>query len=111
MKLKKEFKSDIPWIIHGFQGNQQTALQLIRHDFYFSVGEPLLTQPFKKEILTIIPPGRLFLETDESETSIKVIYQLASQLLKTDEETLSGIIFENFKHTFGKDKGVNDNLT
>lgn len=111
IKLKKELKTTIPWIIHGFQGNEQTALQLIRHNFYFSVGESLLTNHLKKEILILLPPDRLFLETDDHEISITKIYSLASQILKIDEETLSGIIQENFKRLFGSENFVNNNLT
>jgi TatD DNase family protein len=111
IKLKKEFKSAIPWIIHGFQGKKETALQLSKHDFYFSIGESLLMNQQKKEILSIIPHDRLFLETDDRETSIKLTYQLASQLLKIDIEVLSGIILENFKRVFGNQNPVNNYLT
>ena len=107
MKMKKEYKSTVPWIIHGFQGNQPTTLQLIQHDFHFSVGESLLTNQQKKEILTIIPPDHLFLETDDRDVSISTIYSLASQILKINQETLSGIILENFKRLFGNQNVVN----
>lgn len=109
IRLKKECKSTIPWIIHGFQGNQQTALQLIKHDFYFSVGEPLFTQPLKSEILSFLPLNRLFFETDNSKTSIREIYLQASQALKIDKEKLSGIILENFKRVFGIETNMSQN--
>ncbi|MDP3435426.1 MAG: TatD family hydrolase, partial [Bacteroidota bacterium] len=79
MKIKKETRSDIPWIIHGFHGNHQTALQLLRHNFYFSVGEKLLSDQRKKDILKLLPADRLFLETDDGNTSISGIYSLAAQ--------------------------------
>lgn len=101
IRLKKEYHSPIPWIIHGYNGNQSILLQLIRHNFYFSVGESLLIQPQKKELLSLIPLDHLFLETDDQEISISSVYSLAVQLLKVDEETLSGIINENFKGLFG----------
>lgn len=100
IRLKIQSKSSVPWIIHGFQGNRQTALQLIRHNFYFSVGETLLSNRLKNHILTLLPADRLFLETDDRETSIFVIYSLASQILKIDNEILSGIILENFESLF-----------
>lgn len=101
INLKKEFKPAVPWIIHGFYGNHQTAIQLISHDFYFSVGEALLTNHSKKDILNLLPSDRLFLETDDRETSIGKIYLLASQILDIDDETLSGIIHENFMRLLG----------
>jgi TatD DNase family protein len=111
MKLKKETRSLVPWIIHGFQGNRQTALQLISHHFYFSVGEPLLTNDRKKEILAYLPLDRLFLETDDSITPISKIYALASEILNIDKEALDNIILQNFKHLFGDKNVVNNYLT
>lgn len=104
IKIKKETKSNIPWIIHGFHGNQQTALQLTGHDFYFSVGETLLTDQRKKDILKLLPADRLFLETDDGKTSISGIYSLAAQILNTSHENLIAIVLENFKHLFGFEK-------
>lgn len=101
IRLKKETKSSIPWIIHGFQGNQQPILQLTRHDFYFSVGESFLSNQLRKENLNLIPSDRLFLETDDSQTSIAEIYAMAAQILKTDYNQLCEIIHENFKRLFG----------
>ena len=100
MKLKKESKSSIPWIIHGFQANRPTTLQLISHNFYFSVGESLLTNQHKIDILPLIPTDHLFLETDDRDVSIRTVYTLASQILKINEEMLSDIILANFKQLF-----------
>lgn len=100
MKLKKDLKSTVPWIIHGYQGNAQTTNALIRHGFYFSVGEGLLIHPTKNHVLSLIPLDHLFLETDDRAISINTIYSLAAKLLNTDEETLQAIIHENFKRLF-----------
>ena len=100
---KKESKSTIPWIIHGYYGNQASTLQLLRHNFYFSVGESLLKNQQKNEIVRLIPSDHLFLETDDGETSISDIYSLASQVLKIDEKTMTAIILINFKRLFGKE--------
>lgn len=110
MKIKKETKSTVPWIIHGFQGNEQTVSQLLRHNFYFSVGEKLLTNQQKMDILAIIPTDRIFLETDDSEISINKIYSMASQILAIDNEILSGIILDNFKRLFGNEIVGSKNL-
>ncbi|HAH24137.1 MAG TPA: hypothetical protein DCL77_10345 [Prolixibacteraceae bacterium] len=101
IRLKKESHTSIPWIIHGFQANYTTMLQLIHHNFYFSVGKSLLFHPQKKELIPLLPFDHLFLETDDLEISISSVYSLTAQLLKVDEETLSGIISENFKGLFG----------
>lgn len=104
MKIKKETKSDTPWIIHGFHGNQQTALQLMKHNFYFSVGKKLISDQRKKDILKLLPADRLFMETDNGNTSISEIYSLAAQILNMSHENLTATILENFKHLFGFEK-------
>ena len=101
IRLKKEFKTTIPWIIHGYHANRPTTIQLIRHNFYFSVGESLLTYDLKKEIVPLIPFDHLFLETDDREITISQIYSQAVQLLEIDEKNLSVCILENFKRLFG----------
>jgi len=103
MKLKKESKSGLPWIIHGYRGNWETTSSLNKHDFYFSVGEQLLKDKSKHDIFRSIPIERLFLETDDRKISIDEIYSLATQILKIDENELSRIIASNFKTIFGED--------
>jgi TatD DNase family protein len=102
IKLKKEAKSGLPWIIHGYCGNLETTLSLVKHEFYFSVGEQLLKDKTKMEVSRTIPIDRLFLETDESELSIAEIYSMAAQILKIDENVLSQIVASNFKTVFGE---------
>ena len=101
LKLKKATRTDIPWILHGFNGNQETALNLIRNGFYFSIGEALLKNEMKHELFRAIPIDRIFFETDNLEIPIQQIYFIASQLLGFEEEDLAESIFSNFKTVFG----------
>jgi TatD DNase family protein len=101
IKLKKESRSGLPWILHGYCGNLETTLSLIKHEFYFSVGEQLLKDESKSPVLRSIPIERLFLETDESELSIVQIYSMSAQVLKLDENELIQIIATNFTSVFG----------
>ncbi len=101
MKFKKASKTDLPWIIHGYAGNLDITQSLIRHNFYFSVGERLIKDSGKHDVLRTIPPDRLFLETDESDISIVEIYAMAAQGLEVDQETLIRIITNNFERVFG----------
>jgi len=103
LKCKKESKSGLPWIIHGYLGNLETTFSLIKHDFYFSVGERLLIDEAKHDILRSIPSGRLFLETDDSKISIADIYSLAARVLKMDENELAQSIANNFTSLFGSE--------
>jgi TatD DNase family protein len=104
LKLKKETKSGIPWIIHAYQGNHQTTQNLITHGFYFSIGESFLKMTSKHEILKTIPLNRLFLETDDCQISIEEIYSLAAKAFEIDEEKLITTIRDNFLRLFGAEK-------
>ncbi|MDP2338739.1 MAG: TatD family hydrolase [Bacteroidota bacterium] len=104
LELKKETKSEVPWIIHGFGGNLETTLSLIRHGLYFSVGEFLLKNEARHPVFRNIPLERLFLETDDSEISIGEIYLSAAQILKMDTQLLNEAIFSNFRTIFGNGK-------
>jgi TatD DNase family protein len=104
LKLKKEGKSGVPWIIHGYRENLETTLSLIKHDFYFSVGDQLLKDKTKHDIFRSIPIERLFLETDDRDITISEIYSITAQILKLDEKELAQIVASNFKTVFGEDK-------
>jgi TatD DNase family protein len=101
MKFKKTSKSDLPWIIHGYAGNLDITQSLIRHNFYFSAGERLLKDSRKHDVLRAIPADRLFLETDDGDTSIAEIYAMAAQVLEMDQETLIQNVANNFERIFG----------
>lgn len=109
LKIQKELKPDIPWILHGYLANQETTLSLVKLGFYFSAGLRLLSNPAKEDILRIIPIERLFLETDDSDISIQKIYLFASQTRLMEEELLAEAILNNFKLLFGDDKLVAKN--
>ena len=72
---KKSRRSSLPWIIHGFRGNSQTASQLLDHGFHLSFGESLLRDSRLSEILASVPEKRFFLETDESSIPICDLYE------------------------------------
>lgn len=105
LQLKKETKSELPWIIHGYHGNKDTTQSLISHGFYFSVGESLLQDQYKQNNLRMIPGERLFLETDDRTIPIGTIYRQAAQVLLVDEEKLTEQMYRNFKTMFGEDQG------
>lgn len=68
IRIKKELKPSQLWIIHGFRGKKEAAQQLINNGIALSIGER-----FNSESIKAIPSGMLFMETDESELSVKEI--------------------------------------
>lgn len=88
--LRKEYKSDIPWIIHGYRGNVEQTKQLVQFGFKFSVGEF-----FNEGGIRHIPLDSLFCETDMSEVSICKIYETVSSVLDLPFNQFVGIVADN----------------
>lgn len=103
ISIRKETKAKMPWIIHGFQGNEQIVNQYLRHNIYLSLGDVLFKNESRAvELLKTIPSERLFLETDDSERSIVDVYERASVLSGRSLDDLRSDIFNNFVKIFGK---------
>lgn len=104
ISIRKETKARQPWIIHGFQGNEQSAKQLLKHSgIYLSLGEVLYKNENRaKRLLEIIPSERLFLETDVAERNIIDVYERAFFLSSIEIEKLRSIFFDTFVKIFGQ---------
>jgi TatD DNase family protein len=101
IELRKKIRDAGPWIIHGFNGQPEAARQLLQHGFYLSFGEALLQNNSKAAAaIREVPSDRLFLETDESESSIHKIYEQASILLSVNPDEIKTSIFRNFGSIF-----------
>ena len=74
--LYREFQTNIPWILHGYRGGVQQTKQLVKLGFKFSIGER-----FNPESLANIPLDSVFCETDDSEVSIRQVYEAVSASL------------------------------
>ena len=62
--LCRSFRPTVPWIIHGFRGKPQLARQLLAAGLSLSLG-PL----HNPDTAAMIPPGRLYRETDAPATN------------------------------------------
>ena len=97
IQLKKEISPCQPWIIHGFRGKLPLTLDCIRHGFYLSIGSR-----FQADALKAIPLDRLFIETDESEESIRSIYQRIAEVKRISLQELAEAINKNVRKVFFK---------
>lgn len=59
IRLRRLLKPAQRWIVHGFRGKPELARELLRHGFDISIG-----QTYNADAAAIIPPDRLFHETD-----------------------------------------------
>lgn len=101
MLLKRQLRSEVPWILHGYNGNAATSRQLMKQDIYFSIGPALLkNNPKLAESLQVIPLSRLFFETDMAAENIESIYTFAAELLEMNVKELNEQVFDNFQRIF-----------
>ena len=81
-----------PAIIHGFRGKPILMKSLCDAGFFLSFGER-----FNEKTVEETPLDRLFLETDDSETTIQSIYQRVAEIKHCDLSSLEKSIEENFR--------------
>ena len=101
--MKRRTGSSVPWIVHGYNNNEQILRQLLNHGLYISVGAALLDSRSNAfRLLRMIPAERLFLENDDKEVEISVIYEAASAIFEVDVVVLKEITRNNYNKVFGK---------
>lgn len=95
IRFKRKMQPSNPWIIHGFRGKKELALQYIREGIYLSLGEK-----YQEEALRQIPSEYLFLETDESLIDIHSLYERAALLLEMLVCKLMQQVQQNINNVF-----------
>lgn len=99
--LKRRFKPKVPWVLHGYNGNEMITRQLLQQDFCFSFGGALLDErSHAAGSLKLIPEGQLFFETDEENIAVGTLYEKAAEILEIKPAELSEKIWWNFRHIF-----------
>ena len=101
-ELIEYFKlTKVPLILHGYSEGIVLTRQLIKLGCNFSLGKSVLQiSPRFREAIQIIPLDSLFLETDDSLTTIIEIYQEVSAILGLSVEELKNQIYKNFNRLF-----------
>lgn len=96
--IKKKLKTNISFVIHGFNKNAQVMKDLLDNGFYLSLGTALnQTGSPLLQLVKDIPSTRLLLETDDKNSPIQGMYLVASEVLKIDIEELKLQIYDNYK--------------
>jgi TatD DNase family protein len=101
IRIKNELKLSVPFIIHGFNNNKQILEQLLKNGFYISFGKALLNgNSNASKFISMVPLEKIFLETDDADISIKIIFEAAAKQLQIDTEKLKEQIYTNFNNVF-----------
>lgn len=102
IQLRKVREVQIPFILHGFSGSSQLAMDLINAGYYLSAGNAVLHSKKLQDAVKIIPPESLFIETDDSDIAVAALYKFVALIKKIPEEELCDQILENFNSVFKK---------
>jgi TatD DNase family protein len=96
----KKLKPKMPWLVHGFRGKPDLALQLIAKGMYLSFWFDFILRPESTLLIKSLPTDKIFLETDGSGVDIREIYDKVSKDLEITIDKLRSIIHKNFKMFF-----------
>ena len=96
----KRLKPAMPWLIHGFRGKPDLALQLISKGMYVSFWFDFVMRPESAGLIRSLPRERIFLETDGAGVDIRDIYNKVSADLGITTDELKSIISRNFNEFF-----------
>jgi len=100
LAAQRYMKPLTPWLVHGFRGKKELALQLIRRGMYLSFWFDFVLRPESAELLRSLPKERIFLETDGADVNIREIYKKVSNDLAVSVDELKKIILDNFNGLF-----------
>jgi TatD DNase family protein len=97
----KKIRPRKPWLVHGFRGKKELAMQLISKGMYISFWFEFILRPESSDLVRNLPSDRIFLETDGSGTDIRQIYNKVAADLNLDINKLKEQIFSNYLTFFG----------
>jgi TatD DNase family protein len=101
IRIKKQVKPEMPWILHGFNSNIQIIKQCLANGLLFSFGKSIMLDNSNTvKHINSITVDFVFLETDNSTHVISEIYEKYSQIRKLPIETTMEIISRNFHNYF-----------
>ena len=95
VELKRKFRPNVPWVVHGFRNNVNIARMLLREDIRLSIGEK-----YQLPVLQEIPLECLLTETDESTQDIRMVIGRMAETKNVEVSFLCDRIDENARKIF-----------
>lgn len=87
-------------IFHGFTGSREQAMRAVKKGYHLSFGARTEGSNKTIEALRETPLERLFVETDEADTTIEAMYLTIARLRGTEVEKLKEATKGNYKRIF-----------
>lgn len=95
IELKKKYRPQMPWVVHGFRNNLHIACRLMQENIYFSLGER-----YQPDVLRHVPLECLLAETDESTQDIRMVIGRMTETKNVEVSFLCDRIDENARKIF-----------
>jgi TatD DNase family protein len=99
--LKRKLNPIQPWIFHGFS-KVNILDEVLSEGFYVSFGEAILKNRKLLDSASKTPNEKVFLETDDSEVPIEMVYLEFAIAKQITLQELKEIQFSNLKRVFKK---------
>jgi len=98
---KKRLGITIPMVIHDYYGNEQITKELEKYGFYFSFGKQFYLKNDHAILASkTISLGKIFLETDESDFEIEIVYSLLSKYRNISIQNIKDQVYANYLNCF-----------
>ena len=95
--IRLQKKAKVPLIIHGFNKNKNLAKELLQHQFYLSFGKAALQHVSLQELWLDFPLDRIFLESDDADFDVKLLYDKLAEIKGISTPELEKIILQNLE--------------
>lgn len=97
----KKMNNTVPVVVHGFNNNKNIADDLLKEGYIISFGKALMQADSNaSEVIKHVGRKNFFLETDDSDISIRDIYKRCSEILGIDEVILQEQLKNNYQRIF-----------
>lgn len=103
LRIRKSLKTQQKWIVHGFRGKPQLALQLLHSGMDISLGVH-----FHLDVPAIVPLEHLWIETDTASTPLQSVYTAVSNAKGIDIDCLANNVHQRFLHIFSRNNSFSD---
>ena len=97
LRLRREQKPTMPWMLHGFRGKPQQLRSLLDAGFYIGFGFR-----HNAESLRLCPAERLLLESDDQPQSITLLYRKVAEERGIEVADLCDEMGKNYRKFFSR---------
>ncbi len=95
--LHNKLHPEMPWILHGYNGNIQITRQLLTRNILFSFGKNLLDPKAKAiESFEQLPLNKIFFETDEFRGQVGQIFNRGATIKNISVDEIKKAVWQNF---------------